>query len=240
MNTRFSGRSIAAVGLGLFSIVMGGCAAAHTPPTFPTSVRVVAPPPTERVLLDEHFSTYSPYYREVRGHWGVVGGRLMQTRDEARELNTVRYYAPLTIADAEITTEATMMSDLPQFTTSDDDELLKTRRRIGGAGLVFRFQDENNFYLFRMAGEDGVVLGKVVNGQWQELANPRAEDFSGVRLRTDVPYELRVRVVGRRIQCWIADRAVANLEDGSFTTGRVGLSTFRSKAAFNSLKIVER
>jgi hypothetical protein len=105
---------------------------------------------------------------------------------------------------------------------------------------VFRYQDERNFYMFRTAGEEGVVLGKVVDGEWQELANPRALDFAGVLLKSDTHYRLRVRVVGNRIQAWVGDKAVANVVDDSLGTGRVGLATFRSKAAFAALRIIER
>ena len=144
------------------------------------------------------------------------------------------------VADAEITTEVSILHDLPQIIVAGDDELLTTKRRVSGAGLVFRYQDERNFYMFRTAGEEGVVLGKVVNGEWHELANPRAVDFAGVLLKSDTPYRLRVRIVGNRIQAWIGDKAVANVEDDSLGTGRVGLATFRSKAAFTALRIVER
>jgi hypothetical protein len=94
--------------------------------------------------------------------------------------------------------------------------------------------------MFRLAGEEGAVLGKMVDGQWQDLANPRAADFLSSLIRMDTPYSLRVRAQGRRIQTWVNDRAVASLEDGSFTTGRVGLITFRTQAAFASIKVVER
>ena len=67
-----------------------------------------------------------------------------------------------------------------------------------------------------------------------------AADFAGLFLRTDTPHTLRVRVVGNRIQAWIGDKAVINLEDNSIGTGRVGLATFRSKAAFTTLRVVER
>jgi hypothetical protein len=144
------------------------------------------------------------------------------------------------VADAEITTEVSILQDLPQIIVASDNELLNTKRRVAGAGLVFRYQDERNFYMFRTAGEEGVVLGKVVDGEWHELANPRAIDFAGVLLKSDTHYELRVRVVGNRIQAWIGDKAVANLVDDSLGTGRVGLATFRSKAAFGLLRIVER
>ena len=211
---------------------------AHSAPA--PAARVVVSPSSEHVLFQSNFREYSPYWRQVRGHWGISRGQLLQTREDPRELNTVMFYDPLIIADADITADAMMVTDAPRFQTSDDAEWVRTKRMIAGAGIAFRYQDENNFYLFRLAGEDGVVLGKVVDGTWYELANPRAADFAGGRLSTEVSYRLRVRVVGNRIQCWIGDRAVANLEDDSLTTGHVGLTTFRSKAVFTSLRVVER
>jgi hypothetical protein len=201
---------------------------------------VVVPVSSERVLLSEDFDTYNPQWRQVRGQWALVGGNLLQARDDARELNSMMFFDPLTVADADITTEVSVMNDMPEHLTAGDNDLLTSKRRVAGAGLVFRYQDENNFYLFRTAGEEGVVLGKVIDGQWHELANPRAADFSGLMLKAQTPYKLRVRVVGNRIQSWIGDRAVVNVEDSSLGTGRVGLATFRAKAAFTSLRVVER
>jgi hypothetical protein len=203
---------------------------------------IVVPMPinTERVLLSESFDNYDPHWRQVRGHWALVEGNLLQARDDARELNAVMFNDSVSVADADITTEVSTLLDMPQVILASDDELLRTKRRVAGAGLVFRYQDEDNFYLFRTAGEEGVVLGKVVNGEWHELANPRAADFAGVMLKSGTPYTLRVRIVGNRIQAWIGDRAVANIEDDSLGTGRIGLATFRSKASFSALRIVER
>ena len=201
---------------------------------------VTVPVNNERVLLSESFDNYDPHWRQVRGQWALVDGNLLQARDEARELNSMMYFDPLNVGDAEITTEVSVIHDMPQILTAGDEELLATKRRVAGAGLVFRYQDENNFYLFRTAGEEGVVLGKVIDGQWYELANPRAVDFAGLLLKSDTPYRLRVRVVGNRIQAWIGDRAVVNVQDDSLGTGRIGLATFRSKASFNALRVVER
>jgi len=201
---------------------------------------VTVPVNNERVLLSESFDNYDPHWRQVRGQWALVDGNLLQARDEARELNSMMYFDPLNVGDAEITTEVSVIHDMPQILTAGDEELLATKRRVAGAGLVFRYQDENNFYLFRTAGEEGVVLGKVIDGQWYELANPRAVDFAGLLLKSDTPYRLRVRVVGNRIQAWIGDRAVVNVQDDSLGTGRIGLATFRSKASFTALRVVER
>ena len=201
---------------------------------------VTVPVNNERVLLSESFDNYDPHWRQARGQWALVDGNLLQARDEARELNSMMYFDPLNVGDAEITTEVSVIHDMPQILTAGDEELLATKRRVAGAGLVFRYQDENNFYLFRTAGEEGVVLGKVIDGQWYELANPRAVDFAGLLLKSDTPYRLRVRVVGNRIQAWIGDRAVVNVQDDSLGTGRIGLATFRSKASFTALRVVER
>jgi len=217
-------------------VLASGCA------SNPIASRATAPAAAGHaspLLFSDDFNAYNPRWRQVRGQWSLVDGSLRQTRDEVRELNTVFYYDPLTIADADITIETTMLADLPQFLTKADEELLNVKRRVAGAGIVFRYQDESNFYLFRIAGEEGAVLGKVVNGEWKELANPRAANFAGTRLKMDTPYKLRVRVAGKRIQCWIADQAVANLDDESFSTGRIGLTTFRSKASFSFLRVAE-
>jgi hypothetical protein len=220
------------------TVPLTACAARSNASAGPRVVTV--PVNNEHVLLSETFDSYDPHWRQVRGQWALVGGNLLQARDDARELNAMMYFDPLTVADAEITTEISVMNDMPQVITASDDELLRSKRRVAGAGVIFRYQDENNFYMFRTAGEEGVVLGKVIDGQWHELANPRAADFAGLLLKTDTPYRLRVRVVGNRIQAWIGDKAVVNVMDDSLGTGRIGLATFRSKAAFTSLRVVER
>jgi hypothetical protein len=239
MNAFTTTRASVQLALAVFAgITLTACA---TGSNSSTGQRIVTVPvSSERVLLSESFDSYSPHWRQVRGQWALVDGNLLQARDDARELNSVMFYDPLNVADAEITTEVSIIPDMPQILTSGDQDLLTTKRRVAGAGLVFRYQDENNFYLFRTAGEEGVVLGKVIDGQWFELANPRAADFAGLLLKSDTPYELRVRVAGNRIQAWIGDRAVVNVHDDALGTGRVGLATFRSKASFTALRVVER
>lgn len=219
-----------------FGVATGACASrpALPPPAPP------APMTGDKVLLEDHFAQYNPQWRQVRGQWAVAQGKLVQARDDAREGNSIFFYDPLTIADAEITAGVTVLARLPQFQTRDDEELLKTKRRIAGAGIVFRYQDDNNFYMFRLAGEEGAVLGRMQDGQWYDLANPRAADFAGVLVRMDTEYALRVRAEGRRIACWINNRAVASLDDSAFSIGRIGLATFRTQAAFSFIKVVER
>lgn len=217
--------------LALVTAVLSAVGCKASQPQLPTS---------EHVLLADDFNQYNPQWRTVRGQWAVQDGSAIQVRDDAREQNAIMYFDPLIVADAEVATAVKMSATLPQFPTPEDGARINELRRIAGAGLVFRYQDENNFYMFRLAGEDGAVLGKMVDGQWQDIVNPRAADFGGALIKMDTEYALRVRVQGRRIECWINGRAVANLEDSSFSTGRVGLVTFRTRAAFSSIRVVER
>ncbi len=98
---------------------------------------VTVPVNNERVLLSESFDNYDPHWRQVRGQWALVDGNLLQARDEARELNSMMYFDPLNVGDAEITTEVSVIHDMPQILTAGDEELLATKRRVAGAGLVF-------------------------------------------------------------------------------------------------------
>lgn len=210
-----------------------------------------APPPAgPRVLFGDDFQEYRPWWRSVRGNWqrqqlpgpngqGAVW-RLAQSLDDPKQQNAIYFVEPQTFSDVEIVTQLILTAALPQFQTAEDQELLRTRRLFAGAGLVFRYQDENNFYMFRLAGEEGAVLGKMVDGKWQDLANPRtASFFSGGRIAVNTPYTLRVRLSGDWIRCWINDNAAANLRDQSFSTGRLGLVTFRTTALFAGIRVTE-
>jgi hypothetical protein len=189
-----------------------------------------------KVLLHDDFDAYNPNWRQVRGQWAVADGVMAQVREDERERNTILFYEPLPVADAELETEVSMSVSPGVFNSGDPSVF----RRIVGVGLVFRYQDENNFYMFRLAGEEGAVVGKMRNGQWEDMANPRAADFAGTLVQFRTPYRLKVRLQGRRIQCFIGERAVASLEDDTFSTGRVGLVTFRSQGNFSWIRVVDR
>jgi hypothetical protein len=188
-------------------------------------------------LFEDRFDSYNPQWRQVRGQWAVQNGEAVQVRDEAVEQNTIFFYDPLSIADAEITTIVSMNPRTAQFTTGADAQKFEELRRIAGAGIVFRYQNENNFYMFRIAGEEGLVLGKMQDGQWRDLANPRVTEFGANRIQYNTPYTLRVRAQGPRLQGFINDRAVVSLDDASFSTGRVGLVTFHVQASFASIRV---
>jgi len=209
-------------------------------------------------LLCDRFIDYVAGWRQVRGKWEYItdaddDDRLLHQRsDHWREGNAIMYFDNLSVADADIQTLLKMDLEFPQLVLDEDDARVRRLRRFAGAGLVFRLLDENNYYMFRLAGEEGAVLGKMVNGKWIDLANPRAIDFLYGNLRfRDRWYELRVRIRDDLIQCWITEwtvegdalarreQAVVSLRDGTFSKGKAGLVTFEAKAQFSHFRITD-
>lgn len=207
---------------------------------------VVVPQPDQPKFW-EHFSgnQMTNGWINTRGQWLVQNEQFWQVRDDPKELNALTYYDPLLVADGEIEVQVTVRTTMPQYRVDADEATLQAKRRFAGAGLVFRVQNADNFYMFRLAGEEGAVFGKMINGEFVDISNPRAADFmtpsdknfGGALLRLDVPYTLKVRTVGKTIQCFINDRAVVNTEDTTFTTGRTGITTFRAQAVFDDFKV---
>ena len=97
------------------------------------------------------------------------------------------------------------------------------------AGLVWRYRDENNYYLVRAnALEGNVVLYKVENGRRTPLAPVGKPDQHGVEKA--VPTErwstLRVAFMGPRFVVSFDTESLYDVEDSTFAdAGRVGLWT---------------
>lgn len=117
----------------------------------------------------------------------------------------------------------------PAMTLSDTvytDVLVQTRfKPISGntdraAGIIFRVQDKNNYYIIRAnALEDNVNIYKYASGVRSLLKNGSAKVLSGQW------QELRVEVVGSRIRGFLNGRLVVETSDGTFKSGKVGLWT---------------
>ena len=88
-------------------------------------------------------------------------------------------------------------------------------------GLVFRYQDENNYYVTRAnALEGNVRLYKVTNGRRQQFASWSGSVESGVW------HEYRVEAQGDHFQVFWDGESVIDAQDATFPgTGRVGVWT---------------
>jgi hypothetical protein len=189
----------------------------------------------------DNFDFRKNEWQQIRGNWRYYNGFLVQDSADPRHINSVIFVDHPQVADATIETFIRIRPDLPRYVTGSvqDQRLLNDVRYIIGAGIIFRMQDQNNFYMFRLAGEEGAVLGKLVNGEWVDIANPRSADYLRDRIKFSRNnwYRLKVRVYGNRITCFINDSAVVNAVDHTFTLGRVGLCTFKTRSDFDFIRI---
>ena len=110
------------------------------------------------------------------------------------------------------------------------------------AGLVWRYQDPDNYYVVRAnALEDNVVLYKVERGRRSDL-KPKGSWF-GYGKAAEVPRgtwsALRVRAQGSHFDIWLDDEHLFQVRDETFSEpGRVGLWTKAdSVTAFDDLSI---
>jgi len=88
------------------------------------------------------------------------------------------------------------------------------------AGLIFRVQDEDNYYIVRTnALEDNVAIFKYVNGRRSEIASESTAVEPGEW------QELRVEVTGNKIRALLGEKQVVQATDDEFTSGRAGLWT---------------
>ena len=89
------------------------------------------------------------------------------------------------------------------------------------AGVVFRFQNESNFYIIRAS-----VLGnnlrfyKVVNGLRGNIIGPELNISNGVW------HTLTVQCQGNQITCWLDEHlTMSPLNDSTFSDGKIGFWT---------------
>lgn len=123
----------------------------------------------------------------------------------------------------------TASATFPAMTLSDavyTDVIVQTRfKPISGntdraAGIIFRVQDRNNYYIVRAnALENNVNIYKYVNGSRITLKEGAAKVPSGQW------QELRVEAVGSRIRSFLNGRLVVETTDDTFKSGSVGLWT---------------
>lgn len=104
---------------------------------------------------------------------------------------------------------------------SDDD---------GGIGILFRYVDSNNYYRFFMLrdrSDHGPFrrLDKNVHGKFVLLASDRGQYEQGTW------YTLRVTVEGTRIRTYIDGRLVFDVDDDTFSAGKIGLMCFADAGA---------
>lgn len=110
--------------------------------------------------------------------------------------------------------------------TFDDFTLTTKFKLVEGvseqmAGVVFRYQDEKNFYVMRASGfGNNVRFYKVVNGLRSQPIGPALE------VPRRVWHELKIECRGNKITGWLnGDLVIPELMDTSFKSGWIGFWT---------------
>jgi Domain of Unknown Function (DUF1080) len=104
-----------------------------------------------------------------------------------------------------------------------------------GGGLVWRFQDANNYYVARMNPlEDNFRLYKVIDGKRKQLAT--VED---IVVKSNTWHTMTIRMKADAIECWLDDKKHLTATDSTIKkAGRVGVWTKADAVtAFAGLKI---
>ena len=142
----------------------------------------------------------------------------------------VRFLAQLDADSARNRFPVAVVSDI---SAADVDVSVRFRPVSGrvdqAAGLVWRYQDEDNYYIVRAnALEDNVVLYKVQNGSRSDL--PVKGEGRTYGKPAEVPANqwstLRVVATGPRFEVYFNGRKLYEVEDTTFArAGRVGVWT---------------
>jgi hypothetical protein len=111
-----------------------------------------------------------------------------------------------------------------------------------GVGLIFRYQDADNFYLFTVSGDGFYNLEMISNGRWQTLIDWTAEPAI---LPSGQVNRLSVTTIDERIMLVVNGVIVDETVAPHFTAGAAALAitTFEQGAAtamFDNLKIRRR
>lgn len=109
-----------------------------------------------------------------------------------------------------------------------------------GIGVVFRWQDADNFYYFLMDGQRNYRrMGKKIGGVFQELDTAALDVTRGYDVNTT--YSLKIRISTSQLDVYLNDELVLSGQDASLPDpGRSGLFCWGSAGAhFDNFRIVE-
>jgi hypothetical protein len=151
--------------------------------------------------------------------------------------------------DADSTRSRFPVAVLSDAVTADGDLSVRIKPISGrvdqAAGLVWRYQNQDNYYIVRAnALEDNVVLYKVENGRRTDL--PVKGEGRTYGKKTEVPAgqwsTLRVVAAGRIFEVYFNGAKLYEVEDATFTQpGKVGVWTKAdSVTQFDDLTVVTK
>ena len=185
-------------------INFGGFPTNQTPPGFHGTLAGGGKPGDWKIIASEVPSAFAPLTSQtpVFNRRSVLA---QLSQDPADERFPMLIYDKETFKDFKLTTSFKIVSGgLEQM-----------------AGVVFRFQNESNFYVIRASAlGNNLRFYKVVDGLRGNLIGPELNISNGVW------HTLAVQCQGNQITCWLNDHlAMPPLNDSTFPAGKIGFWT---------------
>ncbi|MBD3181846.1 DUF1080 domain-containing protein [Candidatus Poribacteria bacterium] len=111
-------------------------------------------------------------------------------------------------------------------------------------GVLFRYVDENNFYVFDMNGQDSRTDGRFgrlrvcVDGQYTELGKVMETMYEK---DNGIWHHIKVEILGENIKVSLDDRMLFDVMDSSIPSGSVALSAWGMNpgVAFDNVSVTE-
>jgi hypothetical protein len=96
----------------------------------------------------------------------------------------------------------------------------ESKNHAGSAGVVYRAKDPKNFYACRLDFDTGrISVHKIVEGK-SEMIKDAAVDLKGGGW-----HRLYLEKIGRRVLCYVDDKQLLDVKDGTHPEGKIGVFT---------------
>ncbi len=204
------------------ALVSSGCAARPTQDALPPSPPV-APTPSFVLVYEDDFS-------DQDSGW-----------DDAFDKYTMKQYGGhqyhIAISAPNLSAWGLANRDLADFIL-EVESTLEEGAYSNSYGIIFRFQDKDNFYRFDILGDGFYLVSKFLGGQWETLVDWTESPHINVGQTTNI---LKVDCRESKIGVYANDQLLAEIEDASFRHGDIGFfaSTFSEPevhVSFDNLK----
>lgn len=199
------------------------------------SSEATASPPSEAptesmgtLALSDDFSYPDsgwPVRSEDTYRLGYEGGEYFVEHVQRNDASRWQTYPDVTLSD--FTAEVQV-----RFETEDEF--------VGGA-LIWRWQDNDNFYVFRVCNTGEYDLFKRVSGEWENLIPRTSSSHINSGIATN---RLKVTATGDLIQIYVNDQHLADFSDSSLDQGKIGIyasvftaSPISTRVFFDDLRV---
>ena len=168
-------------------------------------------------------------WKVYAGTWAIEDGAPLTGAYSYRQTNTSDDRT-WTLFDKVFDTDLVITADVHLVAGSGEE-----------AHVLFHAKDERNNYEFilRGRGNDDVLLYRRVNGGATNVYEYDLPDAIFGTNYIDVGYSYAIKVVctGSLIQFYLDGKFLFACSDGTFSSGRVGFSTYRTDAVFDNLTV---